>query len=148
MTKCGHEALKLARAAGRIKLPKGSANKRWLGGPKAARERAQADGRLAQNVRNYRAKNPHKSREWSQTRKGRKTGRLPRGTIPRLYEEQNALCVLCRVSLETGYHMDHIFPLSKGGKHVAENIQLLCPTCNVRKSAKLPSGVEINKELL
>lgn len=29
-------------------------------------------------------------------------------------------------------------PLAKGGEHTPFNIQLLCPRCNVRKSAKHP----------
>jgi 5-methylcytosine-specific restriction endonuclease McrA len=34
--------------------------------------------------------------------------------------------------------MDHIMPLARGGKHSPANIQLLCPPCNLRKSAKHP----------
>ena len=49
-------------------------------------------------------------------------------------------CRAAELTLETGvpHHVDHIVPLAKGGQHVASNIQILCPTCNVRKSAKDP----------
>ena len=33
---------------------------------------------------------------------------------------------------------DHVMPLKLGGQHVIENIQLLCPSCNHKKSAMHP----------
>jgi 5-methylcytosine-specific restriction endonuclease McrA len=43
-----------------------------------------------------------------------------------------------RVCLDGGFHVDHIKPLALGGQHEPGNIQLLCPTCNVRKSCTDP----------
>lgn len=41
-------------------------------------------------------------------------------------------CVYCG---EMGdMHYDHVVPWSKGGSNTADNIQLLCGTCNRRKS--------------
>jgi hypothetical protein len=34
--------------------------------------------------------------------------------------------------------LDHIIPVSKGGAHVRENVQLLCKKCNAEKSDKMP----------
>ena len=31
-------------------------------------------------------------------------------------------------------HLDHIMPVSKGGEHTKENLQLLCRTCNLSKN--------------
>jgi hypothetical protein len=46
-------------------------------------------------------------------------------------------CALCGGDLrETGYHIDHIVPFSKGGQSKEENLQPLCPKCNLTKSNK------------
>jgi hypothetical protein len=34
-------------------------------------------------------------------------------------------------------HFDHIIPVAKGGGSTAENIQILCETCNLKKSDKI-----------
>lgn len=51
---------------------------------------------------------------------------------------QKYQCVYCFISLADNYHIDHIKPLSKGGTHYPINIQLLCPTCNLKKGSKYP----------
>lgn len=54
---------------------------------------------------------------------------------------QQGLCAgpMCRCPLdETGYHIDHIVPVSRGGSNWPDNLQLLCPKCNMEKSAKMP----------
>ena len=35
-----------------------------------------------------------------------------------------------------GLHLDHIKPRSRGGADTAENLQILCPSCNFRKGAR------------
>lgn len=37
---------------------------------------------------------------------------------------------------EVGLHIDHIIPVSKGGKTVASNLRVLCSKCNGRKGAR------------
>lgn len=123
---------------GILRHKKGAANPRWLGGRIASRRRRTANGKASEVLRAYRKANPHKTREWQQNRRQRKNGRLPNGTILELFELQRGLCAFCHIKLNDNYHVDHIQPLSRGGIHERENIQLLCPTCNVRKSAKDP----------
>ena len=49
-----------------------------------------------------------------------------------IHRAQKGRCAECHIKL-TSYHADHIVPLSKGGTNWPRNIQLLCPTCNLRK---------------
>lgn len=116
----------------------GESNSLWMGGQRAYAKRRVADGSSAAALRRYRGANLERVREWGQRRRGLKTGRLPNGVISFLYKSQKGLCVICRVGLNQKYHVDHITPIKLGGKHEKNNIQLLCPSCNVRKSAKHP----------
>lgn len=55
-----------------------------------------------------------------------------------LYYKQSGKCLYCEKELEKTFHLDHIIPLSRGGSNWKENLQILCPTCNMRKSNKTP----------
>jgi len=55
--------------------------------------------------------------------------------IHRLFLEQSGVC-LCGKSLNDGYHIDHIIPVSRGGTTWPSNLQLLCPRCNLSKGSK------------
>ena len=48
-------------------------------------------------------------------------------------------CVLCGAKAADGVqlHIDHIFPVSKGGKTEASNLRTLCSRCNLGKSDKI-----------
>ena len=66
-------------------------------------------------------------------------GDLSTNIRTRLMELQQCKCAACRASLkDVTPHLDHIMPISKGGKNTDDNVQLLCPTCNLTKSAKHP----------
>lgn len=58
--------------------------------------------------------------------------------IKSLLKRQRGKCVVCKVNISKTYHIDHIMPLAKGGSNKPSNIQLLCPNCNLHKSAKHP----------
>lgn len=127
------------RNAVRVPTPKfGSDNPCWKGGSEATRRRRKESGAAAAQLRAYRSANPHKTREWQQNRKNRKSGRIEYGTIPKLMAVQRGMCAYCRVDIRSRYHVDHIVPLSKGGKHEAVNVQLLCAGCNLHKSNRDP----------
>lgn len=49
---------------------------------------------------------------------------------------QNNKCVYCQCDVSKIYHVDHITPLYRGGSNWAENLQILCPSCNCSKGAK------------
>lgn len=47
-------------------------------------------------------------------------------------------CVLCGRTAADGVklHVDHILPVSKGGKTEVDNLRTLCDECNLGKSDK------------
>jgi 5-methylcytosine-specific restriction endonuclease McrA len=66
-------------------------------------------------------------------------GRLSVGLSALLLSEQDGMCTYCFADLEeTGFHMDHYISIARGGPNEDSNIQLLCPSCNHRKSDRDP----------
>lgn len=90
--------------------------------------------------RKYRAEHPGCRRVEKKNRKlkVRTSGRLSVGIVKMLIEKQKGKCVVCKVSIKDGFHIDHIIPIAKGGMNVDNNVQLLCPPCNMSKSDKHP----------
>lgn len=86
----------------------------------------------------YRKKNARKIAMWNRLRRHRERGA---GAIPHPYEigamlcAQDARCTYCGTLL-AAYHIDHKTPLRRGGTNDMENLQLLCPTCNMSKGTK------------
>lgn len=67
-------------------------------------------------------------------------GSITAEAIEVMFLYQNGCCVFCHEEFhhgQKGFHIDHIVPLSMGGKHILKNIQLLCPKCNLQKGAKV-----------
>ena len=55
------------------------------------------------------------------------------------YERQQGICTNCKKHFEIDeMEGDHIDPWYSGGKTNASNCQMLCKTCNRRKSGKQP----------
>ncbi len=52
-----------------------------------------------------------------------------------VWARDGGCCVRCGSKQEL--HFDHIIPVAKGGGNSEENIQLLCQTCNLKKSDKI-----------
>lgn len=117
----------------------------------AKREAALAQNRLwrAANLEKHRAlcrkwakEHPEEMRAIVARRRAKlleAEGSHTRADVRRLWDEQDGFCVGCRADLfVTGYHVDHIYPLSKGGANSPDNLQLLCPSCNRSKGDKLP----------
>lgn len=87
----------------------------------------------------WRKKNPEEYRRQVQSRRDAKNGlRLSRGIVKKLIELQRGKCPACGKPLHGSYHIDHIVPLAKGGTNTDDNVQLLHPRCNMKKSAKDP----------
>ena len=56
--------------------------------------------------------------------------------IKDLYATQGGRCYYCSVDIETGYHIDHMLPISRGGTNGPENLALACAPCNLSKHTK------------
>jgi 5-methylcytosine-specific restriction endonuclease McrA len=52
-----------------------------------------------------------------------------------VWSRDGGACMKCGASRELQF--DHVIPLAKGGSDTADNIQLLCRTCNLAKSDRL-----------
>lgn len=65
-------------------------------------------------------------------------GKLSPGLAEKLFKLQRGKCACCKKPLGKDFHRDHRMPLALGGSNTDDNIQLLCPTCNLQKNAKHP----------
>ena len=63
---------------------------------------------------------------------GHSAGLVTKDFVARLLRLQKSRCAICQVGLKQ-YHLDHIHPLSRGGPHTKENLQILCVSCNCTK---------------
>lgn len=98
-----------------------------------------------QKVNAYRRKQYAEDRTPFASGKGRRRDRVKaskshftRRDVERLMYMQRCKCAVCAADIAKRYHIDHIVPFARGGTNEADNIQLLCPTCNLQKSAKDP----------
>lgn len=81
----------------------------------------------------------------------------PEPTVAMVYERDGGVCYLCggHTSPLGAPHtdsnrptMDHLVPISGGGKHVVANVALACFACNRRKSTSLLVEVADNLAVL
>ncbi|HOT61177.1 MAG TPA: HNH endonuclease [Candidatus Dojkabacteria bacterium] len=101
-----------------------------------------------EKLREYRQKNPIKTRLWKYNRRVRSgfttvdkehmTKRFEDAVLQRL-KEQDYKCLYCGKDIEDDFSIDHIIPLSRGGTNEPDNIDLVCKDCNTRKSTRTKS---------
>lgn len=56
-----------------------------------------------------------------------------------VFDKLDGRCYYCGAILESrysGWHVDHGFPVSKGGQNHFGNLEPCCPTCNLKKGNK------------
>ena len=87
------------------------------------------------HARTWRQRNPEKRNEISRRYRARKASAPVCDLTAEQWEaiktQHNHKCVVCG-SIDD-ITMDHIIPLSKGGSHTANNVTVLCRSCNSRK---------------
>jgi len=103
--------------------------------------------------RRNKAEKDRKNREWREKNPERwrllvDTGLAKRRVLAResverivplvILERDDGVCGICGGDVDPqDFHIDHIVPVSKGGTHTYDNVQVAHPSCNSRKSAKL-----------
>lgn len=66
-------------------------------------------------------------------------GSFTQEDIKRILKAQRYKCAECKISLQQGYQVDHIIPLSRDGSNLPRNIQLMClGLCNQKKGSLDP----------
>jgi len=98
-------------------------------------------GFYKETVRKWREKN--KKIVYMNARRQRALRRNAEGSfktseIRELISKQKSKCASCYQSIDGKYHVDHIMPIKLGGSNYIDNIQILCPTCNMKKGSKHP----------
>lgn len=88
----------------------------------------------AEKIKSDRKAHTQNRRQWAKANGGRISSDLS----SKLFILQGGKCACCSEPLSDTFHLDHIIPLSRGGKNEDRNIQLLLPACNLRKGAKDP----------
>ena len=91
-----------------------------------------------QNRKRY-AANPTPYREYNRNRKARlkdAEGTHTRDEVLCMLVDQDGKCAYCEKPLGDDYHVDHMVPLSRGGRNDWENLAVTCPTCNLEKGPK------------
>lgn len=85
--------------------------------------------------------NPLKKRTYSSNRSARKRaagGAHTDQDILEILKLQRHKCAYCRSGLKDKYHVDHIWPVIRGGTNDRRNLQVLCRPCNLKKHASDP----------
>lgn len=86
--------------------------------------------------------NPERSKELRANAKHRRRARehgtyIGRISYKAIKSRNGMVCGICNLPIVDQYHYDHIIPISKGGPHVTDNIQLAHPKCNREKSDRI-----------
>ncbi len=67
-----------------------------------------------------------------------RAARVSQNTRSQLYEDSGGVCYLCGSTVSpTGWWVDHIIPVARGGQTVEGNLAVSCQPCNRRKHTKL-----------
>ncbi len=113
-------------------------NERWR---QANLERWKASVSESQKVRRERFPEQRKSQRRLTSSRRRARERAAEGQytfeeIEQMYVDQGGMCAYCESKLNGDYEIDHMTPLSRGGRNDWTNLAISCPHCNARKYTK------------
>jgi len=97
--------------------------------------------RKRQYMRRWRAENHVIASVQSRSKKARRRnapGKHTAADVLAIGDRQKWRCAWCKRPCGAAYHVDHVMPLARGGSNWPSNLCIACPTCNMRKKAKLP----------
>jgi 5-methylcytosine-specific restriction endonuclease McrA len=101
---------------------------------------------IREQQQEYLERNREKQRNWQHAYRARRTeagGYLDLRDFFELCEFLGWKCTYCEITLTPGtVTVDHIVPVSRGGRHELENVTPACKSCNCRKHNKLPEEVD------
>jgi 5-methylcytosine-specific restriction endonuclease McrA len=87
----------------------------------------------------WRKKNPQKTISQSSIRRGRQRNAISEidtqsaGIIKSLYLARKRISECCGIL----FHVDHVIPISRGGLHIPQNLQIIPAKTNLQKSNKI-----------
>lgn len=92
----------------------------------------------------WRRRNPERAnnldRKKSMAHRARQAGVRSENVDPgTVFMRDEGICGVCREPVDAArFEIDHIVPMSAGGPHTYDNVQLAHSDCNKRKGTKLP----------
>lgn len=106
-----------------------AANSKW--------EKAHREVKRKHN-RAYARRYPERMAALCEKRRARLIGALVEDCSAKIKELRNVkVCSYCYETIVGTTHVDHVIPLSRGGKHAPDNLTAACSSCNGSKGAKL-----------
>jgi 5-methylcytosine-specific restriction endonuclease McrA len=107
---------------------------------------------LRQYFLDHKAEHLERSRKWHQAHPEQKRARtanrrakvtsevITKQDIAYCHRKQKGKCYWCSKEYpRRKYHVDHVWPLAKGGANIRANIVIACIPCNLRKGTKTPA---------
>lgn len=95
--------------------------------------------RQRERLAKWNAENPGAKRAADNRRRALERGadgEFSKEDVLLLQLSQGYMCIYCGKSTREKYHVDHVHPLSRGGSNWPDNLQILCPRCNLQKNDK------------
>lgn len=108
---------------------------------RARRERPDYAEAQAERLRKWHELHPNARGQYDQRRRARLRGVEVEAVERELvWERDGGLCRICGDGVvdPSGWHLDHIVPICKGGGHTFDNLAVTHPACNLRKSTADP----------